>query len=82
MLNSGTLLRNASKAIALANKQPAELCLADAKCVLQHGPENRLQLARKRADDAQYVRCCLLLMARSRKFAAKPRDLAFLPGGR
>jgi hypothetical protein len=49
------------RAVAI-NVQYAELCLADAKCILKHGLKHRLQLARRTADDTEHLggRCLLL----------------------
>src|SRR6516162_4577187 len=44
--------------------QYAELGLADARGILQHSLEHRLQLPRRRADDLQHLRGCRLLLQR------------------
>ena len=41
-----------------------ELGLADARRVLQHGLEHRIQIARRAGDDLQYLRCGSLLLER------------------
>ena len=47
--------------------QHAEFGIADAHGIFQHGLEDRLQRARRRADDAQHVRGCRLLLQRFAK---------------
>src|SRR5262249_29253517 len=47
---------------ALINVQDAELCLADAKCILQHGAEDRLQLAARARYYLQHLRRRRLLL--------------------
>src|SRR5262245_45383254 len=44
--------------------QYAELGLADASRIFEHDPEHRLQLPGRRANDAQHIRCCRLLLQR------------------
>ena len=56
--------RNDAKCISLAEIQIAELGLADARRVLQHGLEHRLQLAGRAADDLQHLRGRRLLLQR------------------
>src|SRR6516165_8890796 len=46
------------------NVQHAELCLADAKCILQHGLKYRLKPARRTANDLQHLGGRLLLLQR------------------
>ena len=46
--------------LAVEAIQGAELGLADANRVRQHGLENRLKLARRGADDAQHLRSSFL----------------------
>ena len=47
---------NSSIRIAFEQYHAAELGLANARCILQHGLENRLQLSRRAGDDAQHLR--------------------------
>src|SRR5262249_31210455 len=49
--------------------QHAELCLADAKCILQHGAEDRLKVAGRARNDAQHFGGRRLLLQRLGKFA-------------
>src|SRR5262245_53642178 len=54
--------RNTPNGIAFSAVQGPELGLADAYCVRQNGLKHGLQIARRRADDLQYLRgCCQLL---------------------
>src|SRR5262245_52205000 len=46
----------------------AELGLANAHCIGQHGLEHRLKLARRTADDLQHLRGCRLLLQRLDEF--------------
>ena len=66
--------------VAISKKQRAELGLADARRVLQDRIENRPQVSRRRADDAQNIRCRGLLPVGLREFAGKPGDDCFLTG--
>ena len=61
--------RDGSKCIAFAQKQIAELGLADARRVRQHSFEHRLQLAGRTRDDLQHLRGRGLLLQRLGKFA-------------
>src|SRR6516164_7875686 len=56
--------RNRAKRFPFGLKQHAELRLADAHCVLQHGLEYRLQLSGGAGDDAQHLRSCRLPLER------------------
>ncbi len=47
--------RSGAEAVALAEVKRTELGLADAGCVLEHGLEHGLQLARGTADDFQHI---------------------------
>src|SRR5262249_3813348 len=54
---------------AVKAEQQAELGLANAKRVFQHGIENRLQISRRRADDTQDLRGRCLLLQRLAQLA-------------
>src|SRR6266705_3322788 len=58
-VNSGDL-----PGITIVSIHKSEFGLADAHGVLQHSVEDRTQLARRTADDAQYLRCRGLLLQR------------------
>src|SRR5262249_1916683 len=53
---------------ALAKPHDAELCFADAGCVLQHGLEHGLQVAGRPADDLQHLGSRRLLLQRLGEF--------------
>jgi hypothetical protein len=53
----------------------AELCFANPPCVFQDRLEHWLQVAGRRADDAQYIRCCSLLLQRLAQLIEQPRVL-------
>src|SRR5262249_39047154 len=55
--------------------QYAELGLADASRIFEHDPEHRLQLPGRRANDAQHIRCCRLLMQRFPQLVEQARVL-------
>src|SRR5215467_14096807 len=55
--------------------QYAELGLADASRIFEHDPEHRLQLPGRRANDAQHIRCCRLLMQRFAQLVKQARVL-------
>src|SRR5262249_19599808 len=61
--------RDGFEGVADVAKQNAELGLADADCIVQHGLKPRLDLARRTRDDAQYLGCGRLLLQRLREFA-------------
>jgi hypothetical protein len=50
--------------LAVEAEQRTKLGLADARGILQHGLENRLQFSGRRTDDAQHLRRCRLLLQR------------------
>ena len=56
--------RHRAERVAFEQEQVAELGLADARRVLQHGIEHRLKLARRAADDLQHLRGRGLLLQR------------------
>ena len=56
-------------------QQDAELRFADAHGVLQHRREYRIEIAWRRADDAQHVGGSRLLLQRLAQFAEQPRVL-------
>ena len=56
--------RRHAEGIALASETDAELGLANARRVLQHGVEHRLQLAGRAADDLEHLRGRGLLLQR------------------
>src|SRR5215831_3478905 len=58
--------------IAVVAVHCAELGLADADCVLKHGLEYGLQLARRRTDDAEDVRSRGLLLQRLAQLVEQP----------
>src|SRR5262249_25974629 len=60
--------RNGTEAIALAQPQDAELGLTDARGILQHRLKYRLQIAGRRADDAQHLGGRGLLLQRLSEF--------------
>ena len=66
--------------IALAKKQVAELGLADARRILQHGLEHGLQFAGRTADDAQHLRRRRLLLQRLAQLVGANLDLLFQVG--
>ena len=75
--------RDRSEAITLAELQNAELGLADARRVLQHGLEHRLQLARRTADLLQDLGGRRLLLQRLVQPVLEQRDLLVcVSGGR
>src|SRR5262245_43123062 len=53
-----------AETVALAKVERSEFGLADADCVLKHGLEYGLQLARRRTDDAEDFRSRGLLLER------------------
>ena len=72
--------RDCAEGIALAKKQGAELGLADARRVLQHGLEHGLQLAGRAADDTQDLRRRRLLLQRLAQLVGANLDLLFQVG--
>src|SRR5215469_10604829 len=56
--------RDHAVSISFGQKKYAESSGADADGILQHGLEYWLQIAGRRADDAQHLRCCRLLLQR------------------
>src|SRR5262249_15437205 len=60
------------KSACLIEKHGAELGLADARRVVQHRLEYRLQLSGRTRDDAQYFRCCGLLTKCLAQFVEQP----------
>src|SRR4029077_6821073 len=56
--------------------------LANARGVRQHLAEGRLRVARRAADDLQYLRGGGLLLRGLVELAGEPRDLGFLPSAR
>ena len=66
---------NGTEAIAFAEVHRAEFGLADARGILQHGLEHRLQFAGRRTDDTQHVRRRRLLLQRLAQFVEQPRVL-------
>src|SRR3974377_1934360 len=67
--------RDRAKVIALTEKQGAESGFAELCRIRQHGLKDRPQLARRRTDDAQHLRCCSLLLQRLAQFVEQPRVL-------
>ena len=53
----------------------AEIGAADSDRICQHRHEHRLQLARRRTDDTQHLRCCGLLLQGLPQFIEQPRIL-------
>ena len=64
--------RDGPKPPALAKPHDPELCLADARGVLQHGLEHRLQLARRTADDVENLGGRGLLLQRLAQLVEEP----------
>src|SRR5262249_37823603 len=54
--------RDDAKHITFVKGQRPTIGFAKVCRILQHGPKYRLQLARRRANDAQHIRCCRLLL--------------------
>src|SRR6516162_89125 len=69
------VLRDQTKSICLVQVQIAEIGSANARRVLQHSVENRLQFAWRRTDDAQHIRSGRLLLKRLPQFAKQSRVL-------
>src|SRR5215469_3407877 len=67
--------RDRAKVIALTEKQGAESGFAELCRIRQHGLKDRPQLAGGRADNAQHLRCCGLLLQRLPKLIEQPRVL-------
>src|SRR5262249_52624780 len=67
--------RNRAKRFSFGLKQHAELRLADAHCVLQHGVEHGSQLAWRGRNDAQHVGGGGLLLQRLLQLVEQPRIL-------
>src|SRR5262249_49929465 len=63
-MQRGELIR-----LAVVQHQVAELSIANSYRILQDRLENRLQLARRHADDEQHLGCCRLLLQRLAKLA-------------
>src|SRR5262249_48509803 len=61
--------------VTLEAEERAELGLADAHRVLQHGLKHRLQLTRRSADNLEYVGGRGLLLQRLPQFVEQPRVL-------
>ncbi len=59
------------------DERPIRPCLAEARCVLQHGLEHRLKLAGRARDDAQDLRRRRLLLQRLGELAGAQLDLFF-----
>ena len=70
--------RHSAKCVPLTQEGHTKICSADTNRILQHGLEDRLKLAGRRADDAQDLRCGLLPLQRLVAFAGKTRGLRFL----
>ena len=64
-----------AEAAIFTKLQHAEFGFADARGIFQHGIEDRLQLAGRRADDAQHVRSRRLLLQRLPQLIEQPRIL-------
>jgi hypothetical protein len=52
--------RNEVQAVGVPAKDIAELGIAEANGILQHGSKHRLKIAGEAAYDLQYLRCCAL----------------------
>ena len=72
--------RNQVQAIAVPAKDIAELGIAEANGILQHGSKHRLKITGRVADDFQYLRCCSLLPSGFLQLAIEQPDLCFLVG--
>src|SRR5262249_26937530 len=70
-----TVERSGMECFSVVKKQMPELGLAQPDGVLEHCIENGFKLARRRADDTQYVRCGRLLFQRLSQFIEQPRVL-------
>ncbi len=69
-----SMQRDGPKPPALAKPHDAEFCLADARGILQHCLEHRLQLTRRTGDDAQHLgRRGLLLQRLAQIVCALPQ---------
>src|ERR1017187_3747814 len=66
---------NATEYTALVQKQISEVCLADARCVLQHGLKHWLKLTGRTTDDFQHIRGGRLLLQRFTQVVEQPRIL-------
>jgi hypothetical protein len=71
--------RNGAKRFSFGLEQHAELRLADAHCVRQHGLEHRLQVTRRARNDAQHLRRCRLLLQRLGKMSSRLGELTGAP---
>ena len=60
----GVVRSNRAEDISVSEMQRAELGLADARRVFQHGSEDRFQLTQRTRDDAQDLGACRLLLQR------------------
>src|SRR6478735_420022 len=58
-----------TKCTVLIETHRAKVCATNARCVLQHTLEHRLQVARRAADDLQHLGGRCLLLQRLRKIA-------------
>src|SRR6516164_5416191 len=67
--------RDRAKVIALTEIQGAESGFAELRRIRQHGLKDQPQLAGGRADNAQHLRCCGLLLQRLPKLVEQPRVL-------
>src|SRR6516165_11524429 len=67
--------RDRAKVIALTEIQGTESGFAELCRIRQHGLKDRPQLAEGRADNAQHLRCCGLLLQRLPKLVEQPRVL-------
>jgi hypothetical protein len=68
--------RNRTKGVAFAQVKCSELSLAEARRVLQHGLEHRLEFTRRAGDDAQHLRGRRLLLQCLGKLPPRLRELA------
>src|SRR5271169_1501465 len=66
------------KASAIAAVDTAELGIADADTILQHGRKHWLKIAGRAADNLQHFGRRRLLLPSFVQFAGKPNDLRFL----
>src|SRR5262249_5669029 len=76
----GVVERLGAEGVSVVQVERAELGLADARGVLQHGLEHRLQLAGRAADYAQHLRRRCLLLQRFAQIIGAPAQFIEQPG--
>ena len=63
------MYRHGTEAVSLVQKQIAQLCLTDARGILEHCVEDRFQFAGRAGNDLQHLRRRRLLLQRFGQFA-------------